>query len=362
MTDIIKDYGFSSSIFKKNTKLMEIQGAFSRLEGSSTKIDFSSALKASLGEFTERLVQLSRPKNYNGIVGYDVMNEKSVSLEYSDAFLLREKMGSDSKSDFADSSGTAFFTNTDESIRKAMFEFVERQSLVYSFLCEWPGHKIDNLKIKKAFNYYNKFNFSTIYANDISIVNGISIVIFVGLNSNSYNVGLGADYNQFDALKKAISEGMGTMQFSISNEEIENREKDIHQIDKELSQCDPSALNYSNIFFNRLTPTFIEERFHYLTKGTYEINKKGTDYLLLNKEDIIKNLKYIGRTLSIDPTLIFIGNGPDRVKAGSVVKVTSRGCYPHIFTPFIEPEKYSISYKINKNPDFCNEGKYLPFP
>lgn len=362
MTDIIKNYIYSSPIFKRNTKIVRVQGAFNNLEGSATKINFSSTLKASLGEFTERLVQLSRPKDYNGIIGYDVINKKVIQLNYSDAFLLRNRSSYNSEHDFADSSGTAFFTNTDKAIEKAMFEFVERQSLLHSFLCKWPGYKVESKMINEALASYNKYDFTTIYVNDISIVNGISIVIFVGTNSNSYNVGLGADYSTLNAVKKAVFEGMGTGQFSISSEEIGEREKSIAQLDTELSQKDTSSVSYSAIFFGRLIPSFIEERFHYLVNGEKKLDKKEQQIVLLDQNNTIENLKYIGTELDIKPIIIFLGNGPNGIKVGDIIKIRASGCYPHIFTPLLNPEKYNISFKVNENSIFYNKNKYLPFP
>ncbi|AZK91661.1 Putative uncharacterized protein [Lactobacillus helveticus CIRM-BIA 104] len=41
---------------------------------------------------------------------------------------------------------------------------------------------------------------------------------------------------------------------------------------------------------------------------------------------------------------------------------SAKEAYPHIFTPFINPNNYKISYLLHSNNNFPNKYKYLPFP
>ncbi|WEV43867.1 YcaO-like family protein [Lactobacillus sp. ESL0684] len=360
MTELIKKILVSNSIFEKDTVSVNILGSSLNLKGSATNQSMYNAFLASLGEFTERAVELSFPEGFNKIVSYDLLNNKIISKNYIDGFLLRNKDDFFNLSTFGDSSGSAFFTNIKMAIEKAFFEFIERQSLVYSFLTKSPGFKVDNNLIANSMKNYRGYDFTTLYVNNISLVDNVVVILIVGVNNNSYNIGLGTGYTYKQAISKALSEAMGTRPNKITSYKIKEREQELDSLDADLCNLSSIQVSYDSIFFDNLTPNFVKKRYSYLDEGN-EVHNIKTQNPMKNNT-IIKNIKIVASELQIEPQIMFLGSGPSKTKSGYVIKISAPGCYPHIFNSLLDPLKYKISFFKNKKGIFPNAFKYLPFP
>lgn len=358
MSELIKKILVSNSIFKKDTIHTEIDGFFNPIKGTANKIYFSNSIKASLGEFSERFIELSNHKDIKKISALNISNNKPIQIDADKVYLLRKNTTSKT-ADFYDSSGTAFFTNSEQAINKAFFEFIERQSLVYSFLRKWPGQKINTTLLKSRMQAYKKYNFSAIFANDISIVNKLHVVLLVAISKNSYNVGLGTDYNLSQALSNALAEGIGSTPFFISNSEIDRRSLSLNYIDKYFKSASSDVSSYEDIFFNRLTPEFVLNRFLYL-KSAPLLSRNNKNNITSSPHNL-NLIKQICATLPISPSISFL-NGDSNIVHNNVIHFSAKGAYPHIFTPYINPNIYKISYTLHYNNNFPNIYKYLPFP
>lgn len=358
MSELIKNIRISNSIFEKDTKTIKIDGFFNPLLGVANKLTLSDCIKSGMGEFTERYVELHPANEFKKVAALGIVDNKINFIAPQKVYLLRDAENYNIHS-FTDSSGTAFFTNVEDAIEKAFFEFIERQSLVYSFLREWPGKKISKTIIYNQIRPYSKFKFSRLMINDISIIKGVYVILFVGINKNSYNVGLGTDFNLLTAINNALAEGMGNSPFYVSDNEIEKRNSLLNNLDYHLAHIDLQNIkSYSMIFSNWLTPRYVLKRFSYLNKSNVLENKNKDLY---SSSNIIEKIKRISVGNSIKPYLTFL-NGKSKNVRGTVMHFSAEGAYPHIFTPFINPNDYEISYLLHSNNNFPNKYKYLPFP
>lgn len=358
MSELIKNLKISNSIFEKDTSTIKIDGFFNALLGVANKLTLADCIKAGIGEFSERYIELHPSNGLKKVAALDIVDDRISFISPQKVYLLRDTEDCNIHS-FVDSSGTAFFTNVEDAIEKAFFEFVERQSLVYSFLREWPGKKINKTIIHDRLKPYSKYKISNLIINNISIVRGVYIIIFVGVTKNSYNIGLGADFNLSTAIDKALAEGMGNGLFYISDDEIEKRNRLLNNLDSKLKHINFQDIeSYSAIFSNWLTPEYVLKSFNYLNKSNILQNKTKSSYFSLS---IIKKIKKISVDNSIKPCLTFLNGNSKNVK-GIVMHFSAEEAYPHIFTPFINPNDYKISYILHSNNSFPNKYKYLPFP
>ncbi|WP_155382005.1 hypothetical protein [Lactobacillus helveticus] len=100
------------------------------------------------------------------------------------------------------------------------------------------------------------------------------------------------------------------------------------------------------------------KKFNYLNKASVLENKKEDSYVSLS---IIEKIKRISMENSIKPYLTFLNGKSENIR-GTVMHFSAKEAYPHIFTPFINPNNYKISYLLHSNNNFPNKYKYLPFP
>ncbi|MDE7055864.1 MAG: YcaO-like family protein [Lactobacillus sp.] len=359
MSELIKNIIISNSIFSQNTSHTTINGFFPALRGLANKINATDSLKSSLGEFSERYTELLYKKDTEKVAAYNIMSKRSFFIDPSKVYLLRKDKKKIDPNDFFDSSGTAYFTNSDKAVEKAFFEFIERQSLVHSFIRKWAGKKVNANLVGSNLRLYSNCNFATVMMNDISILDGVYVILFVGIDSNSYNVGLGTDYNLVEAVKKALAEGIGFKKFCISDKEITHRGKFLQHIDTFLMKNFSFISSYDSIFFDYLTPGFIFERFKYLQNT--KIILKETKLMQGNTYNSIPRIKKLCRGWKLEPYISFLNSELNNVK-GDVIHISAQGAYPHIFTSFLDPEEYKSSYVISNTADFPNKYKYLPFP
>lgn len=342
---------------------------FTGINGSSVKNNIKPALKAALGEHVERVCLYKNIKTlkkkevlaFNFLTNeQEYIPNKYVSLTFiDDVFFENDE---ERNNFYNDSTGVASHLNSNMAIKNSYFEFVERQSLVFSFLTKTPGTRViyDEMHIEKndmlrsAYLYFDEVVFY-----DISLFDGIYVIIGIGLGSKYYGVGLSADRDLNKAFTGALDELMACVFRSIPKDYTnQNRNNiDTPEINRDAIFKDPHF--YSNVFFSKLNSDYIKKSFSYLQceKKVY-LSERIVDS---QGFDVIKDARNFAQKYNINLYLVYIPitniNYPNKV-----VKFLSPDCYLHINTLLIKPEDYSISYMRDANQKFPNKNIYLPFP
>lgn len=320
------------------------QAYFPGMVGVGSNANPNTAFRESLGEQLERFALYKgdiRTKK-NSIV-FDFLNfeKKTISNKYLNMV---------DNVNFLDSTGAANGNDSLMSICHGFYEFVERQSLVFSFLTKEKSWQIDPILVENAnIDYLSlKRRFTFLTFNEISIYPPIKVVILIGINnySNKFIIGLGADKDLNRAILKAYKESMG------GNSNVEGTDNTDKVIDKYNGQM------YSSTFYKTMTAQKMKKSFDYLINQEQMIHNIK---LAESSEISVKDIHRFAKFFNLPVLLVLISN--NRVKNTSkTIKFFSLDMYPHINTLIINPKKYKISFFKSQKQLFPNEGKYLPFP
>lgn len=304
------------------------------------------AIKKAIGENLEREVLFSK-SNKNRKNPILTCNKGKFSSKMEDSFsLLLDNVAMDN---FRDSSGVASGDTTLVALNNAIFEFIERQSLVYSFLSKTPGISLKKLVVKSG--YVDILSKGKYFINDISIFEGISVILLIYWTEDGFTLGLGAHYNQKLAVDKAIIEALGYNAVVFKgNEKSITFEEYISLI---LNENKTENL-YEDYFRQNMTLNKLLESYCFLSKGKeVEIWRKQTFF---GPEVLKKMSSYLN--ISIDVQLL----GTNNFNNYKVVRVSSKDAYPSINTISFDPYKFRISYFQGDEVTFYNQFCYLPFP
>ena len=251
---------------------------------------------------------------------------------------------------FSDSSGVAFHIDSLKAIENAFCEFIERQSLVYSFITCYAGTKINmnESQFLKQKQLILKKYFTEIKVNNISILNDLFTIIIVGTSDKHCGVGLGSNMNFEKAFISAMNEVLGAT-WHLLPHEVNMKKRELR------SEWRSNPHYYAEYFESYLTQENLNVDYGYLNNGIESnlINHKSKNINIIVSKFAQKN------ELNIKLAFIDIFQFEKNLK---VVKFFSEDCYPHIFNQNIQPEDYKISYIRDNNPSFPNKCKYLPFP
>lgn len=170
-------------------------------------ISKTTSIKKSLSEFSERnsffnykwIKELHKMKCIN--LKKMILQTKNVTnlYGYRNTYLWA-----------SDSQGTASSNSIECSISYALREYYERQSLIYSFLMNDGGKKI-NIKCIDQFisiNFLREFNecYNQIFLNDISIFNGFHVIINFGIYNDQIVMGVAGSTSLYEAINKSFIE------------------------------------------------------------------------------------------------------------------------------------------------------------
>lgn len=343
----------TSSIFSGGRCRVKIDSYFDGIEGDGNSDNVSDAFKASLGEQMERISLYNTATNEEGsIIGYDIVRQREKVFPLNFMLLNKGSIGSEFKRidegfDMFDSSGAAFGVNGNMATYSAAMEFVERQSLVYSFNAEFPGQKINDQILLKAGISADKLgklygSFDEVIINDISIVSGIYVVIIVATSDDFFAVGLAAADNIGEAFNHAFFEGLGLGKgFPII---VDN--KHLEKISGSKRYLEEFRLQSKND---------IEKAYGYL--------KNGENFKVVNSQGYLDALISFGKRIEIPIFICFL---PSRLigrnTVGKVARVFSPSGYPSIDNETFDPNDFKISAWDGKNTKFVKVKQYLPFP
>lgn len=331
--------------FLSTGNLSLINSHNSSAQGAGRGKDLMESLKKSIGENYEReeLYSLNATKN-----------KIKVACFYNDILKIKNKnqfhlLYSVTQDIFKDSSGNAAGENSFMAVNNAYLEFVERQSLVYSFVTKRAGLNLLEL-INKDDGKYKILSTKTAYVNDISIVPWVSVIIIVIFTNEGYAIGLGTDYDQKTAFKKSFDEVFG-----YQNELFKNNEEINSNFDEFLNQNLDDGDIYLSYFSKNVNSYYLKKTYDFLSNGLkakFFKKRKHQNYIEISK---------LSNFLKIPINVEFLRSdlGNNTLKR---VRIYSDEAYPTINNSRIEPENYKISYFESDIPEFKNRLNYLPFP
>lgn len=187
----ISNFQVYRHLFNENN-ISKVQSHILGSDGSGRTVDDVklSVLKAIYENFERE--ELFNPRNvdkHSSILTID--KGKIINSDKSHRFSLLSKHEGH---EMCDSSGVAAGQNSKMAIEHSFYEFIERQSLVYSFLTGRGGTSLKSLIPKDKI--LKKLNRGAYYINDISIVDNISVIIIIFSNTLGFSIGLGTDKDQ----------------------------------------------------------------------------------------------------------------------------------------------------------------------
>jgi ribosomal protein S12 methylthiotransferase accessory factor YcaO len=247
---------------------------------------------------------------------------------------------------YSDTCGVAAHLNSGDAIRNGFYEFVERQSLIHTWLTKRPGKRvipeqIENRKIQQTIHDVKKY-IDEIHLFNISIVDDFYVILSVGYHEECFSIGVDADPDFHKAVIGSLNEFSMILEGSILFEK-ETKKESFH--DSQL---------YSEIFYN-LTVEAFRSKLQFLFDSEPMDERHEPKELPFHQ--LLKNVR---DQLQVPIYCTFI---PRSVESSveKVVKVFSPDGYPHMNTELYDPEDYPIS-KTVPHSGFPNKGIHIPFP
>lgn len=302
-------------------------------------------LLSTIGELFEREVLINKnQKKAEDITGFSLLNGTFKSIPKRDVIFIDK---------FVDSCGMASHTNSYLLIKKAVFEFFERQCLVLSYLSKTPASKVKNSFLFKneELNIYRKYllNFiDELKFYNISISNQVFVILGIGVGEQNKCIGIGTSEILGDALKKAMQEMLQYFMYTFSKDSgtldsIEDKTRNIERKD------------LYHEYFDSLSSNELNQKYDYLeNEFVLEITEK---YDSFNLQKFLKELK---SGFNMDLYAFYFSNQRN-LSNTKTVKILDFNWFPNILPLTYKTSVYSYveansSYKLDHN---C---KYIPFP
>ena len=313
-------------------------------DGIGVDSNLKTAIKKSISENEER-DNLYYKANLNKKTSVTTIFNKKVTFGQEMYYSLIYTGGSD----FKDSSGVGAGQSSFKAIEHAFYEFIERQSMVYSFLMERPGKNLDFLvgKNEKLFEMIPKG--AKYLIRDISIVANVSVVVVIICHNGKFAMGLGADKLQLSATQKAINEAVG-----YNGQMVEDHENTMSFMDFSRSKNFPPD-SYSRYMTEQFSGQKLLETFNFFSKST------NARYWIKREKFSLHDMIESSSELNIPINIQFMPTYVDQNMV-KVVYVNSPEAYQSINNISIDPDKYQITYFENLNPISSRVHAYLPFP
>lgn len=340
----ISNFQVYRHLFNENN-ISKVQSHILGSDGTGRTVDDVrlSVLKAIYENFERE--ELFNPRNvdkHSSILTID--KGKIINSDKSQRFSLLSKHEGH---EMCDSSGVAAGQNSKMAIEHSFYEFIERQSLVYSFLTGRGGTSLKSLIPKDKI--LKKLNRGAYYINDISIVDNISVIIIIFSNTLGFSIGLGTDKDQKKAAYKAFNEGFGyNFKLFLHQRKTQsfNTFKKAHRFDKDI---------YEKYFYSNFSGDKLFEAYQFLGNA----RTKSNDWNHRNNYFEFIDILSASKQLNIPVNIEFLSSEKN---IGKIVKTWSREAYPTIDNTEISPSRYKISFFEKEDPFFINKNEYLPFP
>lgn len=302
-------------------------------------------LKSTVGESIER----SHLYHYSGdnqlVNAFNIINGKTIEVEIKD-FLLNLDLNilENDYPLYSDTCGVATHLNSSKAIENALYEFIERQSLIMTWISKIPGRVIPLKYIDNYMNlkYLDGYRF---HVCDISIWDSFKVALVIGINdySKRFVVGCCAHKDLFKAVEGAMSEASMIAHFYESD----------NASNIGSNKVDPQTTEESNSYANYFYSLTFEEM-----KNSYKFIMESSTFIEdkvisedIRREDI--------ESLGLDIYCLMIPTRNN--KKFKTVKIFSPDAFPHMDTSRITPSLYKIVKVLNYK-DFPNIYKPIPFP
>lgn len=358
---ILSSFSVQESLYLKDFKFSRATSNIKYGSGFALRMTTKSLIKASLGEHLERL---AAAKNYEKTfedqanpmrAGFNLVTGEKVDIPAERLFLNLElpmfKAMQNKEDLFNDSCGLASHIQSIDAIKSGFNEFIERQSLIYSWLSESQGETINlvdiyeienNNSLKKIFRIAQCYS-DEILAFEISIIKGIYVVLTIGYKGAAFASGLGTDSNILKALEKSLNEYLMILDSCLSIKAYPQQSK----------------TKYDNVYASNFYKMNVKEfwgKFDYLVQSSNYIDIKSSTYNIDNFQDLIKKTH---EKFQIDIYSCYL---PFPLKSidVKVVKVFSPDAYPHIWTKIFDPLDYKITESLPYT-TFPNRFQAIPF-
>lgn len=295
---------------------------------------------ASAGEFFERegmmLNRMNRTIYKDGYArGFSVINKTEKKVPVSDLIVYEGVPGK-----VIDTCGLASHIESEKCIENAAGEFVERQSLIFSYLSKIKGTKI-NLKGTNQFTYLSD-KLANLKFYDISMVDEMYVILCKGVINGKFHIGVGGGSKVEDAINGALKEAYVCGEiYKTVDENYERNEKDF---------------DYLDVFLSLSTEELVEA-FSYLDETDEVLDYNDLKEYEFDFEKICMELndKY-----GMDPLIIFLK--PIReLKGLKIAKVFDVNWFPTLSPLSYTKEMYDYveehtKVKLDRK---CN---FIPFP
>lgn len=304
----------------------------------------NSNILSTMGELFEREILINKNQNKKDeILGFSLI-DGSIKSKPKREIIYVDK--------FVDSCGMASHTNSFELIKKALFEFFERQCLILSYLSKYPGFKIgedilQNEEINRYRKYLNNFIDEVKFYN-ISLSTQLNVVLGIGIGHKNKCIGLGTSENLLEAIKKSMQEmlqyffGSCSKNSSISNSNL-------------LMEYEESNRDLYHAYFDSITSQELNEEYEYLEKGAVANN-----IVQLNRFDIKKFIDDINTMQRMEPYAFFFPNQRNLSNL-KILKIYDFNWFPNLL-PLTYSEELYIKIENLVGRKLIRGCKYIPFP
>lgn len=323
--------------------------------GYSTQFRISDTIKAAIGEHIERTSLYINAGNFKSekCVAFNLITGEVIEVPASRILLnYNSKIfkGKEINDDYNDSCGVASYLDSSSAITNAFLEFFERQSLIYNWLTQSKGSRIDlssieNPKlrsiIKKSFHFIDEFHII-----DISIHPSINVALSLGIGEHYMGMGVSANWDLEKAMMDSIKEMFQCFSINLQTDRQKLRSGDEYDSDY-----------YFKYLFTHFDPQKLRQAYSYLIDSPKIKNITDKRNFPDNFTDRILQ---ISQDLDLNLYACFIPTVKRGLKT-KIVKVFSPEGYPHMNTKKINPMDYHITHSLGRT-EFPNLYKPLPFP
>ncbi|MEC1302877.1 YcaO-like family protein [Lysinibacillus capsici] len=358
---LLKNFSVKSKLFLDSYVHAEVHSIHENAKGFGLRYNKNSAIKAGIGEHIERVCSVSNftkqviNDSFPVIDCFNLLTGELGKVQADKIFMnynLPMFKGVDTKSFSTDSCGLASHITSMEAIEGGLKEFIERQSLVTNWLTRSSGETISfemlknknflNIKLLNLLKYAEKMS-DTIIAVNISIIDGIFVILTIGSNGNAFSSGIGTDRNLEKAVESSLNEYLMILESSFMRAKNPEAFKE-------------STEKYVVNFYSLTVKEFLNS-FKYLIEGESKQLSEISYYpSTTTMNSLLLNLK---EHYGLNIYACFLPHPLKEINS-KVVKVFSPDGFPSIDTELFDPEEFEISkYLTGKR--FYNKYKAIPF-
>jgi hypothetical protein len=244
-------------------------------------------------------------------------------------------------------------------VQSALFEFVERQSLIASWLSCRPARRLDTEVAVDRDDYFLlilKEYLEHVALFEISLSRYFAVVLVLGWGRYYMAIGASAGFDIRSACQGALRECVQMLSGYLT---LKRQRKGILGGNAKPTS---SGNYYVDHFYGQYWPTKLRDEFGYLFHDSDVSSRSEYDDTRaeLRTVDVFSVSRALSQELKLDLLLVFIP-GLIRETAFKCVRLYSKDAFPHLRTDLYDPEAYAIGRRLNVT-HFPNARRMIPFP